>query len=186
MFFNAVLLSLLALPFVAAWTTHNVTVGADGQLVYDPPSITAAVGDTILFVFESDHTATQSTFQSPCSPSSGGFNGAAAGTTPSTFSIKVNHTNPIWVYCAILGHCKAGMVFAVNAPTTGNTYEVFKQVATGRSASSSSSSSAGASPSGSSGGSNAGPNTPPNSADRAGVSAGASLAAFGVLLALVL
>jgi len=187
MIFNVALLFLLALPFAAAWTTHNITVGARGQLVYNPPNITAAVNDTILFIFESEHTATQSTFRSPCTRSPDGFHGVAAGPPPSTFSIKVNSTNPIWVYCAIPGHCGAGMVFAANAPTTGNsTYAAFRQIAMGTAAPPDGSSLASASLSGRSGGSNAAPNTPPNNADRVAVSAGASLAVFGALLALVL
>ena len=37
-------------------------------------------------------------------------------------------TAPIWVYCKQTNpksHCNAGMVFAVNAPTTGNTFDAF-------------------------------------------------------------
>ncbi|KDQ19390.1 hypothetical protein BOTBODRAFT_51811 [Botryobasidium botryosum FD-172 SS1] len=178
------LLSLLALPFAAAWT-RNVTVGANGQLVFNPPNITAEVGDTIVFIFESEHTATQSTYQTPCSPSSGGFNGVSASTSPSTFSVKVNNTNPIWVYCAIPGHCKAGMVFAVNAPTTGDTYESFKQIAAGTGPGVEiNPSSAGASPTGSSGGSNAGPDSVPSSANRVVSRASVLVTAFSALIAL--
>jgi len=188
MMFNAALLSLLALPFAAAQTTHNVTVGVGGKLVYDPANITAAAGDSIVFTFQGTHTATQSTFQTPCAPSSNGFSGTSSS---SPFTLKVNDTNPIWVYCAVPGHCSAGMVFSANAPTSGNTYAAFKQVAMGGSppsgsGSGSGSSSAGSpSASGSSGGSNAGPYGS-NGAGKVAVGAGASLAALGALVALAL
>ena len=35
-------------------------------------------------------------------------------TTPTTFVITVNNTNPTFFYCAQVGHCNAGMVFAIN------------------------------------------------------------------------
>lgn len=112
-------------PVAPEGVTHTVTVGSNGGLTYDPPSIQAAVRDTIKFVFVSkNHTITQSTFGAPCrklsltDPSQTGFDsefvpGNADGTA--TFSIKVNDTKPIWAYCRQKDHCGAGMVFAVNA-----------------------------------------------------------------------
>ncbi|KDQ19389.1 hypothetical protein BOTBODRAFT_170493 [Botryobasidium botryosum FD-172 SS1] len=186
MMFSAALLSLLALPFAAAQTSHAVTVGAGGKLVYDPTNITAAAGDSIVFTFAGTHTATESTFSNPCSPMSNGFAGTSSS---SPFTIQVNDTNPIWVYCAVPGHCSAGMVFSVNAPTTGtNTYAAFKQIAMGGSppSGSGSSTSSGASPSASSssGSSSTGPYGS-SGAGKVAVSAGASLA-VGALVALVL
>lgn len=44
----------------AALATHTVTVGGAAGLVYTPSSINAAVGDMVLFEFESqNHTVTQ-------------------------------------------------------------------------------------------------------------------------------
>src|ERR1700738_2379908 len=40
-------------------------------------------------------------------------------------------TNVSGFYCAQKGHCKSGMVFAINPPATGNTYSAFKNLAMG-------------------------------------------------------
>ena len=51
-----------------------------------------------------------------------------------TFEITVNDTNPIWGYCRQTNppnktHCQSGMVFAVNAPDSGNTFDKFLSMA---------------------------------------------------------
>lgn len=33
-----------------------------------------------------------------------------------TFTITLNDTNPIWLYCAVAGHCQSGMVMVINPP----------------------------------------------------------------------
>lgn len=46
---------------------HQIVVGPDGKLAYDPPSIQAEIGDTVTFVFmPKNHTVTQSSFDAPC------------------------------------------------------------------------------------------------------------------------
>ena len=35
-----------------------------------------------------------------------------------SFTVTVNDTNPAFFYCAQIGHCQAGMVFALN-PSVG-------------------------------------------------------------------
>lgn len=32
------------------------------------------------------------------------------------FTLTINDTNPIWLYCAQVGHCQAGMVAVINPP----------------------------------------------------------------------
>jgi plastocyanin len=123
-------------------TNHVVVVGGTGVLTYQPSSLTAAVGDTITFQFNvKNHTATQSSFSDPCrklefTSTTGqvgfdsGFMAVAAGTTVfPTFTVTVNDTTPIWVYCRQTGHCGQGMVFAANAPATGNTFTAFQALA---------------------------------------------------------
>ena len=63
-------LALLALPMAAqAVTTHTIVVGGPGILAFNPPSINAEVGDIMHFVFhQKNHTVTQSSFASPCTP----------------------------------------------------------------------------------------------------------------------
>lgn len=136
--FSTSAIVLASATIALAQTTHTVTVGANGLLTYDPPTIAAAVGDTVLFTFVSkNHTATQSAFDSPCSKLIGadgvtpsGFDSGfqpAANVTPSpTSSFVVDTTKPLWFYCRQTGHCAKGMVFAVNPPATGNTFDAFK------------------------------------------------------------
>lgn len=47
-----------------------------------------------------------------------------------TFSIIVEDTAPIWIFCEQTGHCGSGMVFAANAVETGpNNFENFLKLA---------------------------------------------------------
>ncbi|KAG8856058.1 hypothetical protein FRB96_006625 [Tulasnella sp. 330] len=134
MFFQSTLIAALAtLPLAARAAVWNVTVGGSAGLVYTPPFVNAAVNDTVHFTFNANnHTVTQSSFDTPCSPLLGGvntgFNFPVDPTTTSdfpTFDIIVKDSEPIWIYCAQTGHCPMGMVFAINPPTTGNTFEAF-------------------------------------------------------------
>jgi hypothetical protein len=89
----------------------------------------AQPGEFVQFQFHAgNHTVTQSTFDSPCQPVSmhsnltgfhSGFLPAAAsaamGMIP-TYTIQVNNTNPIWLYCAQGRHCENGMVMVINEP----------------------------------------------------------------------
>jgi len=130
-------LSLVALPFVSA-TVHDVQVGPGGQLVYSPQAIAAAVGDQVVFHFNpKNHTVTQSSFANPCGAKAGGFDSGfepvMANSTQAqpTFTITVNDTQPIWVYCGQTGHCEKGMVFAVNCGGDGsaNSFTNFQKAA---------------------------------------------------------
>ena len=57
---------------------------------------------------------------------------AANTTALPKFQIRINDSNPIWGYCGQTGHCEAGMVFSINAPTSGsNTFAAFQQLALG-------------------------------------------------------
>lgn len=126
-------------PTSGTSTDHKVVVGGS-TLTYTPSNITAQVGDTVTFQFmQKNHTATQSTFANPCraltlTSTSGqvGFDSgfmavASNATTFPTYTVKINDTAPIWVYCKQTGHCGQGMVFAVNAVESGaNSYAAFK------------------------------------------------------------
>lgn len=141
--FASLSLSLVLLPFVIA-AVHDIQVGgAGGALVYDPEAIAAQPGDQVVFHFHpKNHTVTQSSFANPCGPKDGGFNSGfmpvPANTTDNfpTYTINVNDTTPIWVYCGQAGntpasHCGAGMVFAVNCGQDGspNSFTNFKKSA---------------------------------------------------------
>lgn len=117
-----------------AGTTIKVAVGETG-LTYSPSDIKAPVGTAVEFSFyPKNHTVTQSSFADPCHPlAAGGFfssfvpTAASPGTT--TFTIVVNDTKPIWIYCGQGAHCQGGMVASINAPATGNTLAAFVEKA---------------------------------------------------------
>ncbi|KAJ7696375.1 Cupredoxin, partial [Mycena metata] len=126
MTFTLATLVLALIPAALSQQTHDVSVGAGGMLVYDPPSITAAQGDIVRFTFNpKNHTVTQSSFAAPCVPLAGG---ASSGFQPVTnvsallptwtFTVA-DGTTPFWFHCeqtVPASHCGAGMVFAINAP----------------------------------------------------------------------
>ncbi|KAF7323109.1 hypothetical protein HMN09_00091100 [Mycena chlorophos] len=120
---------------------HVILVGANDELVFSPNNITAQPGDTVTFIFQNkNHTVTQSSFGAPCEKLSAssagaqvgfdsGFMPVAANTSANNlpaFTIQINNTQPIWGYCRQTGHCGQGMNFAINAPTSGNTFSAFQ------------------------------------------------------------
>ncbi|KAF8163188.1 hypothetical protein B0H34DRAFT_764538 [Crassisporium funariophilum] len=130
-------LPLLLLGIVASSrsATIDITVGGPGVLKYNPPFVNANVGDVVRFVFQQkNHTATQSTLEAPCLPAPGGFDSGfvpVPDTLTSGFPVaelKIDSTNPVWVYCRQGNHCQQGMVFAVNP---GDKLAAFQAAATG-------------------------------------------------------
>jgi len=127
---------LLASAQLALAATIDVTVGGTGVLAFNPSSVNANVGDVIRFTFQQkNHTVTQSTLATPCSPLAAGFDSGfmpVAATQTSNFPIAeltVKQTTPIWAYCRQATHCsQSGMVFAVNP---GDNFAAFKAAATG-------------------------------------------------------
>ncbi|RYO81199.1 hypothetical protein DL763_008645 [Monosporascus cannonballus] len=112
--------------------THTVTVGGEAGLVFTPPEIKANVGDMVIFTFMSQmHTATQSSFNTPCDPLEGGMD---TGTQPNPnntvvpapqVAMQVMTTEPLWFYCKTGNHCGAGMVFSIN-PTAEKSHALFQ------------------------------------------------------------
>lgn len=130
-------LSLL-LSISEASKNYVVTVGKDSQLKFNPETLTAAVGDTITYqFFAKNHAVAQSSFNEPCQPLTGGVfsgftpNPSTDTPSPTTFTITVNDTKPIWIYCPQTNgdHCQKGMVHAINAPPSGNTFDAYKSKA---------------------------------------------------------
>jgi len=134
--------SLVLLPFVFA-ATIDIQVGDGAKLLYSPEAVFASPGDHVVFHFHpKNHTVTQSSFANPCGRKDGGFNSGfhpvPANQTENlpTYTVTVNDTQPIWVYCAQnlrlpSSHCGAGMVFAINCGPDGsnNSFTNFKQAA---------------------------------------------------------
>jgi len=141
MLFAAV--SALSLVSVAA-AQMTVQVGstasaAGGIFQFIPNTITAPNGTVITFKFigaPGNHTVTQSTFADPCDPAPGGFDSgwvflpSALSETPEFNLTVTNDAKPIWFFCKQTnpapGHCEVGMVGAINAPSTGNTFSAFQ------------------------------------------------------------
>ncbi|KLU91589.1 hypothetical protein MAPG_10107 [Magnaporthiopsis poae ATCC 64411] len=113
--------------------TVSVIVGKNGT-TFQPNNIKAAVGDAVQFQFMGgNHTVTQSTFDNPCTPINdfvknvtGVHSGyvpfaasAAMGQVP-VYTIMINNTNPMWLYCAQAKHCQNGMVMVINENTGAN------------------------------------------------------------------
>ncbi|KDN35339.1 hypothetical protein RSAG8_11673, partial [Rhizoctonia solani AG-8 WAC10335] len=117
-------------------TTYKVTVGAEGELRYDPEYVHAQIGDYIKFEFHpKNHTVTESSFDGPCEAIDGGFRTGFVPVSEEqkwdlpTRKFKVTDEKPHWFYCGQIGHCPAGMVFAVNPPKKGNTFDKFQDMA---------------------------------------------------------
>ncbi|KAL8283218.1 hypothetical protein RQP46_005996 [Phenoliferia psychrophenolica] len=138
-------LSLLvasALVRLSSAANQQVIVGGTAGLVFTPSSITAAVGDTVTFIYQSkNHTVTQSSFAAPCTLLTNATSGAT-GFDSSYVPVAANATeNPAWTlevlattesgfFCKQSTHCSMGMVGAINAPATGNkTFDAYLALA---------------------------------------------------------
>ncbi|KAJ3821061.1 Cupredoxin [Lentinula raphanica] len=131
-------ISLVAIPPVVRSATIDVTVGGpNGTVAYSPEYVNASIGDVVRFTFQQkNHTVTQSSFASPCSPLASGFDSGfvpVADNVTSDFitaELTIENTDPVWVYCRQTGHCEQGMVFAVN-PGSDAKFAAFQAAAMG-------------------------------------------------------
>jgi len=123
----------------------DIQVGDDkGSLFFTPEAVFADPGDQVVYHFNpKNHTVTQSSFAGPCSRKDGGFSSGfmpvgtdVATADRPTFTVNVNDTQPIWVFCNQAAntpnsHCGAGMVSAINCGADGapNSFTNFKNAA---------------------------------------------------------
>jgi plastocyanin len=98
---------------------HNIAVG-DGGLIFEPESIdNLAQGDTLVFRLYPNHDVVQGNFDSPCTPSDGGFYSGPFSDTDDgekRFVVNVTDDGPHYWYCSVQRHCQDGMVGGANVP----------------------------------------------------------------------
>ncbi|OAX83323.1 hypothetical protein ACJ72_02323 [Emergomyces africanus] len=125
------IISTVALIAVASAATIDVKVGDDG-LKFTPSTIKASKGDDVVFhFFPRNHDVAVGPFDAPCTPSDDGFYSGLInvdGSQPdATFTVRINDTKPIWLYCTTRGHCQGGMSAVINPPADGNTLEAYQE-----------------------------------------------------------
>ncbi|KAF1986068.1 hypothetical protein K402DRAFT_421629 [Aulographum hederae CBS 113979] len=143
------LLAITALATSALAAMQTVTVAPNAKFAFDPPTIKAAAGDQVQFVFANgNHTVTSGMACKPDGAVNSGFiavnnqadagpngqakgkgkgNGALgglfgrqAGRNQATFTMTVQDTNPMAIYCAQATHCQQGpMVMIINPADDG-------------------------------------------------------------------
>ncbi|KAL8797170.1 MAG: hypothetical protein Q9195_000637 [Heterodermia aff. obscurata] len=128
-----VLSAVVPLLSIALAKTTKIDVG-EGGLKFDPDTVTADKGDVLEFHFyPEDHSVAQSTFDKPCIADEtgvwSGFMPVTTGVGNETFSVTINSTDPLWLYCSQGQHCNAGMAMVVNEPKSGNTLAAYKAAA---------------------------------------------------------
>ncbi|KAI0126107.1 Cupredoxin [Xylariales sp. AK1849] len=129
-------LTVLSMAAAASAATVKINVGSTTGLVFDPDSVTAAKGDILEFHFlPLNHSVAVGDFDNACQPvKEGGFFSGFYPTTAESetiFSVTVNDTNPIWLYCTQQSHCQSGMVGVVNPPADGDqTLDAYKKKST--------------------------------------------------------
>ncbi|KLJ07120.1 hypothetical protein EMPG_17390, partial [Blastomyces silverae] len=106
-------------------TVHPVQVGnSEGSQRFYPDSLTVEPGSMVQFQFHpANHSVAQSTFEDPCSPMSDGT-GIRSGFLPVSadaadmpvFTVMINDTDPVWLFCGQNNHCQNGMVMVINPP----------------------------------------------------------------------
>jgi len=123
-------------------SVQTITVGQNG-FTFNPDSVVVAAGKKVVFQFyPGDHSVNQASFDAPCQPSNGsgfasGFVNSNSGPASNVFTVTVNNTDPIWFYCAQVGHCQGGMVGVINPPASGQSLAQFRSAAAGSKSSSS-------------------------------------------------
>ncbi|KAK7958578.1 hypothetical protein PG988_013426 [Apiospora saccharicola] len=132
-------LCLTTLAVVSQGARIRVDVGSNGSpaFVYTPKVISAQLGDIVDFHFVDENAASsvvRGVAGAPCTPftptKKGFFNsGFVLGdpTGSNVFSVKINETTPVPIYCSVGGHCRAGMVGYIN-PGQGD-FEAYESAA---------------------------------------------------------
>ncbi|KAJ7214456.1 hypothetical protein GGX14DRAFT_360145 [Mycena pura] len=111
-----------------------VLVGQNNSLTFSPSNITAQVGDTVTFQFQSkNHSVTQSSFASPCVPLAGGVDSGFQAVAPDATALPVfsftlnNASTPLFFFSKQNAECQEGMVFSINQnPNSAKSFAAFQ------------------------------------------------------------
>lgn len=104
------LLSITTLLAGAHAANYHVNVGPG--LSFSPSTITANEGDVVQFRFGSGHDVVSGNFDSPCQPNGNIYSGEP--NDGDIFSVTLNSSDPIWIYCSVPQHCQRGMAMVIN------------------------------------------------------------------------
>ncbi|KAF2656841.1 hypothetical protein K491DRAFT_677785 [Lophiostoma macrostomum CBS 122681] len=110
------LATILTLATIALAAIHSVDVGEEGE-TFNPQTLTASPGDSVVFHLYSPHNVASSAYSSPCNATSSSFfSGPYSGTSNGAkkFVINVTSTDPIYFFCGVQKHCQDGMVGGIN------------------------------------------------------------------------
>lgn len=106
--------------------THHVDVGRTGPNFTPPVLYNVAIGDIVNFHFyPTNNSVAESTFDKPCKPKSGGVDAkpiysgfvlTSNGVASKMWSVTINSTDPIWLYCSQGDHqrCRNGQSMVIN------------------------------------------------------------------------
>ncbi|WQF82028.1 Putative cupredoxin [Colletotrichum destructivum] len=134
MHISAMVVTALAAVAQAVDVQVVSVASTNNTLKFFPDKINAPVGSMVQFQFRGgNHSVVQSTFDNPCIPISnvnasakGVYSGyqpvqasAAMGQIP-VFTVMVNSTAPMWLYCSQGKHCQNGMVMVINENSRAN------------------------------------------------------------------
>ncbi|KNC98513.1 uncharacterized protein SPPG_06209 [Spizellomyces punctatus DAOM BR117] len=110
----------VAAPLASAQITHEVTVAAGKQQVYQPNSLQIAVGDTVKFTWAGGpHTVTQmGNNGDACSPLVGGVDSGKLNVT-GTFALRFNTPGGRLFGCTVGQHCANGMKMNIDVLQAG-------------------------------------------------------------------
>ncbi|KAI8185527.1 hypothetical protein K4K51_011574 [Colletotrichum sp. SAR 10_75] len=121
----------------------DVNVGKNNQLKFEPETLIANRGDTITYHFFSKarllHQIEKNVNFAKISSESFTFVPSTSDSecAKTIFTITVNDTKPIWIFCGQGNHCQQGMLHSINPPSSGNTFDAFRDKAKGAGPSSS-------------------------------------------------
>jgi hypothetical protein len=118
MFSKSILLTTATLfSSLAHSAVHEIAVGENG-LTFEPETVdNVAAGDILIFTLYPNHDVVQGAFDSPCTPSEGGFYSGPFSDTDNgerRFVVNVTDDGPHWWYCSVQRHCQEGMVGGAN------------------------------------------------------------------------